>query len=375
MSAPKTKNQPSLAQWAQQAIGLDSVRVKVRSRGNDLHILCEGQECPEEAFILNRLVPALGSTNLDALIPASQPQIYQIFLYGRAVGQKLPTWQQRIYLNQLERHLEQLRAGPLEPESVLGVGATSSQLATSTMTAGALIVSNRSLAQQGHPDAIARYLSETLSTLGVSVKVKVKRQTSKSDWTDRFYQDEASPHPSSSRLWISCESAYSPDASLLAEPISQQLRDLELQGFRDAVIVSQVSGERTPDWMLRVDLTPPEEMLREWAHWGDVQAIARLLNQALSTSNIKVRAVLKGSTLHLFCNLTGRVSPSEPDRQCLEAITPLLETLAPQGYPRRHRIWASPIATDGSLGRVAGSTRWNLPCLKRASTGTGGFGR
>ena len=326
MIAPKTDNQPSLAQWAQQAIGLDAVRVKVRSRGNDLHVLCEGQECPEETLTLNRLVLALQSTNLDALTPTTQPQIYQLFLYGRAVGQKLPTWRQRIYLNQLERHLE---VTPLEStESVLDAGATSSQpSATGTMTARAMIVSNQSLAQQGDPDAIARYLSETLSTLGVGVKVKVKRQVS-----DKRDQDEVSLHPASSRLWVSCESAYSPDASLLAEPISQQLRDLKLQGFRDAVIVSQVSGEKTADWMLRVDLTPPEEMLREWAHWGDVQAIARLLNQALFAFNIEVRAVLKDSTLHLFCNqMGGRRSPSGPDRQCLEAIAPLLETLAPQG--------------------------------------------
>ncbi len=322
MIAPKTDNQPSLAQWAQQAIGLDAVRVKVRSRGNDLHVLCEGQECPEETLTLNRLVLALQSTNLDALTPATQPEIYQIFLYGRAVGQKLPTWRQRIYLNQLERHLE---LTPLESNES---AVTSSQAAaTGTVTARAMIVSNQSLAQQGDPDAIARYLSETLSTLEVGVKVKVKRQAS-----DQVDQDQASLHPASSRLWIFCESAYSPDASLLAEPISQQLRDLKLQGFRDAVIVSQVSGEKTADWRLRVDLTPPEEMLREWAHWGDVQAISRLLNQALFAFNIEVRAVLKDSTLHLFCNqMGGRRSPSGPDRQCLEAIAPLLETLAPQG--------------------------------------------
>jgi len=99
---------------------------------------------------------------------------------------------------------------------------------------------------------------------------------------------------------VLCESAYSPDPSLLAEPIAGRLRKLKLENFRDAVIGSQVSGEARPDWLLRVDLTTPDKILKEWARWGDVQAIAKLLNQHLAPSQVEVR------TLHLFCSKVSR---------------------------------------------------------------------
>ena len=83
-------------------------------------------------------------------------------------------------------------------------------------------------------------------------------------------------------LWVSCEATYSPDPSLLAEPITQKLRDLQLKDFHEALISLIVRGETSPDWMLRVDLTPPDLMLQEWASWGDVTAIERLLKQKLA---------------------------------------------------------------------------------------------
>jgi hypothetical protein len=182
------------------------------------------------------------------------------------------------------------------------------------------------LARQGNPEAIARYLSETLSTLGVAVQVKVKKQ-----------KPQASNSPESSRLWIFCQSSYIPDPSLIAEPVANKLRDLKLSGYQDAVIASQVRGETTPDWLLRIDLTPPEIMLKEWARWGDIQAIARLLTEKLSDSldaKVAVQASLKESTLHIFC--TPAVDPlgtaPAPDKtQCLAVIVPQLEAIAPQG--------------------------------------------
>ncbi|MBD2385739.1 DUF1574 domain-containing protein [Cylindrospermum sp. FACHB-282] len=301
--------QQSLVKWVSQATGINTFGVKVRLRGNDLHILCEGTECPQRWRTLSDLLQALQQTDLDTLTSNEQPSIYQVFVYGRRKGEHRPQWCHRVYLNQLDRHLEQVK------QALIADSEKSRQYG------GALIVSNESLARQGNPDAIARYLSENLSTLGVAVQVKIK-------------QPGTNSQPASKRLWILCGSVYSPDASLLAEPVAQKLRHLKLVGYQDAVIVSQVSGETAPDWLLRVDLTPPEAMLKEWARWGDVQAIARLLTDILSESKIAVQAALKESTLHIFC--TPAFDPLETERApdktvCLQAILPQLEAIAPQG--------------------------------------------
>ena len=143
--------------------------------------------------------------------------------------------------------------------------------------------------------------------------------------------------PKERRLLVLCESAYSPDPSLLAEPIAGRLRKLKLEDFREAVIGSQVSGETKPDWLLRVDLTAPDTILKEWARWGDVPAIAKLLNQHLAASRVEVRATLKEATLHLFCSKTAKKGQKPkrqeyPDKQqTADAIAPMLAAFAPQG--------------------------------------------
>lgn len=294
--------QQSLVQWISQATGISCFGVKARLRGNDLHILCEGTECPQRWRTLSDLLQALQQTDLDVLTSPEQPSIYQVFVYGRKKGEKRPKWCHRVYLNQLDRHLKQVDLALLQDAE--------------TKPGGALLVSNESLARLGHPDAIARYLSETLSSLGVAVQVKVLLQQPKS------------------RLWIFCQSGYSPDPSLIAEPVAQKLRHLKLSGYQDAVISSQINGEMAAEWLLRVDLTPPEEMLKEWARWGDVQALARLLTEATSELKVAVGATLTESTLHIFC--TPAFNPlgtkSAPDKAlCLETILPLLEAIAPQG--------------------------------------------
>ncbi|MEH2002743.1 MAG: DUF1574 domain-containing protein [Nostoc sp.] len=301
--------QQSLLQWVSQATGINTFGVKVRLRGNDLHILCEGTECPQRWRTLSDLLQALQQTDVDLLTSKEEPSIYQVFVYGRRKGEQRPKWCHRVYLNQIDKHLEQVQQALLEDSE------------KSKQSAGALIVSNESLARQGNPEAIARYLSETLSMLGVSVQAKIK-----------LYKPKNS-QPEENRLWIFCLSSYSPDASLLAEPIAQKLRYLKLSGYQDAVIVSQVIGETAPDWLLRVDLTPPEVMLKEWARWGDVQAIARLLTEVLSLK-VAVQADLKESTLHIFCTPAYDplgIAPIPDKVMCLEAILPQLEGIAPQG--------------------------------------------
>jgi hypothetical protein len=304
--------QQSLVQWVSQATGISTFGVKVRLQGNDLHILCEGRECPQRWRTLSDLLKALQQTDLDILTTRAQPTIYQVFVYGRKKDEDKPQWCHRVYLNQLDRHLKDVSQALLEEDA--------EELKTTT---GALILSNESLARKGNPDAVARYLSETLSNLGVAVQVNVKKQ-----------QSPENQQHSDSRLWIVCNSGYTPDPSLIAETIAEKLRYLELPGYSDAVIASQVIGETKPDWLLRVDLTPSEIMLKEWARWGDVQAISRLLTEALSESKVKLEITLKESTLHIFCMPAFdmlEVAPVPNQTLCIDKIASVLEVLAPQG--------------------------------------------
>ncbi|PAX52936.1 DUF1574 domain-containing protein [Brunnivagina elsteri] len=306
--------QKTILQWVSQATGINTLGVKVRLRGNDLHILCESVECPQRWHTLLDLLTALQQTDLDALKSGEnndQPSIYQVFVYGRKKGTKRPEWCHRVYLNQLDRHLEQVN----EKINQTLLRDKSNQ------SGGALIISNESLARQGDPDAIARYLGETLSNFGVSVQVKVKKPDNQTN----------------KRLWVHCKSSYSPDPTLIAEPIAQKLRHLKLSGYQDAVIVAQVQGESKTDWTLRIDLTPPEIMLKEWARWGDTEALGEYLNEKLAqkspNTKITVTTSLQESTLHIFCssvNPKDAISPAPHRILCMETIGTILEDVAPQ---------------------------------------------
>ncbi|MDQ2097510.1 MAG: hypothetical protein QQW96_07680 [Tychonema bourrellyi B0820] len=208
---------------------------------------------------------------------------------------------------------------------------------TDTAKVGILTVSAETLAYRGHPDAIASYLSEILGPMGVSVKVSIREKELKNSPATFDSNAPENLKTLERRLVVLCESAYSPDPSLLAEPIASRLRKLKLENFRDAVIVSQVSGEAKPDWLLRVDLTAPDKILKAWARWGDVQSIAQLLNLHLASFKVEVRATLKESTLHLFCSKVSSKGQKQkgqeyPDKQeTANAIAPMLASLAPQG--------------------------------------------
>lgn len=316
MKTVLSDSQQSLAQWVSQATGINTFGVKIRVLGNDLHILCEAVECPQRWQMLSDLLKALQQTDLDALKNGDnsgenreQTSIYQVFVYGRKKGESRPQWCHRVYLNQIDRHLEQVEKALVRVNS------------PRNSAGGALIISNESLARQGNPEAIARYLSETLSPFGISVQVK-----------SREYKSRHSPHQVNNRLWVFCQSGYSPDPHLIAEPIAERLRHLNLSGYNDAIIANQVQGETKPDWLLRIDLTPPERMLKEWARWGDVQSISRLLAQDISLAKAKVTTTLKDSTLHIFCTPASSINPTFiPDKaECLGIIRKRLDQLAPQ---------------------------------------------
>ncbi|PNK15073.1 hypothetical protein [Cylindrospermopsis raciborskii] len=187
-----------------------------------------------------------------------------------------------------------------------------------------LSVSNENLARQGDIPAISRYLSESLSSLGVSVEVKSKPLKFNVGSQTKMNQE-------GDRLWVFCQSTYSHDPELLAEPIAQKLRHLNLENYGDALIVSQVLGETNPDWLLRVDLTLAETMVQEWARWGDLEAIDHLLNQSLSNLGVSVTISLQKFTLHIFCYPTGLLKNPPEKEECLPIIANQLENIGPQG--------------------------------------------
>jgi hypothetical protein len=307
----------SLLPWLYRVIGIPSIRIQARFRGNKLYLLCESPEGPSQSRVLALLVRSLSEVDLETLLPPTQPPIYQLVVYGRVTGAKRPQWAEAIHMSHLDRYLEN----------------TVEQTASTTSS---IVLANLSLARQGRPEAIARYLSEQLSSLGVSVRASVKSVALSEDTglsqtvnlASVFSSTAAlTPQALLNRLWILCESAYSPDMSLMAELIAQKLRDLELVGFQDGLVFSRVRGETRPDWVLRIDLTPPNEMLKEWARWGDVDALTRLLNRSLRDQSVEVAITLIDTTLHISCQ--GSNSPEKS--RVLSAISPVLDTIAPQG--------------------------------------------
>ncbi|MFM7423516.1 MAG: DUF1574 domain-containing protein [Elainella sp.] len=354
-----------IERWIRQTIARKGLSVQYRLRGNTLHLLCRQATCPDQTQTLLWLIPILQNTRFDRLLPPNAPPLYQIWLYGCQTGDKRPRWTTTLYLNQLDRHLDQLRelassspasasgalreaqtlqadsrqtalAEAIAPPSAFGAAATP---AKSTSSDAALVLSNAALAKQGEELAIACYLSETLSDLGVAVRVSAKAIPYKPPVAIQTvsHSPMVSDQPdllTCRRLWVACEAAYSPAPALVSDPITQKLRVLEITGFHDAVILFQVTGETQPDWALRVDLTPPSEMLREWARWGDVEAIRRLLNQDIATLGLEITtATQNATTLHLCCaslvNSPGSVV--EHHKRAKADLALLLEAIGPQG--------------------------------------------
>jgi hypothetical protein len=362
--------------------------VHIKLRGNILHVLCETPEPINQSAVLLHLVRALLDAGQNSLLKQTYPQVYQLYVYSRLTGNPSPDWTAPIYLNRLERHLAQL---VLENQDEDDIKATQTLLEQYTELqpdafrsgeggSGAIVLSNLSLARQGDPEAIAWYLSETLSALDVGVLVSIKaipgtahlrrmavsvdesfpphaatataEPTTAESSSPPAELDDSSLHDTTiPRLWILCEAAYSPDPSLIARPTVERLRQLQLTQFKDAVLLLQVRGESRPDWSLRIDLTPPEEMLREWGRWGDPDALQRLTTMALANRHLAVETELTNGTLHLIC----RPSPQGDDFHSdaledqdgiLAALTGTLETLAPQGIPRAVVYGQRPASTD-----------------------------
>ncbi len=370
VSNPATSR--SLPHWVREQVDLPKARVRSRLRGNSLHLLFECAPCPEAAIVLSKLRTVLTHQALACFLPAGSPQVYRVVVYGRTTVQTSPQWTESFELHELvpsdlgspavsssavhssssevvppafvptETVPAVPSASPSESNSESDQELAAQTLAPPLYSSHETVSESKALppiappelsqnpplspeesARQGHPTAIAHYLSSTLAHLGIAIRARL---------------EPIEKHPGESgkglqRLIILCEAAYIPEPLQLVEDLAKQLRSLDLQGFREALVFGQVRGEAKPEWVLRVDLTPPERLLREWARWGDVQAIVRLLNRGLRAQNLQVSALLKDVTLHLTCAVADAAQPgTTPDQATAIAIlSPLLESFTPQG--------------------------------------------
>ncbi len=190
---------------------------------------------------------------------------------------------------------------------------------------------------------IFQALTQVLKPIGVRFKFSVEHQPQSpvpvADSEQTILQ-VGEIQPLKYRLWVRCYSQKSLDCQILAEPLAKVLRGIDLQGFKTAIVefsrFSEVtatnSQRRVADWRLKIDLTPPSVRLRNWARWGDVQSISKLLNLALAGKEIQVSAVLKDLTLQLFCTHTSPRTAKSPSKKIVvDTIAPLLISLTPQG--------------------------------------------
>jgi hypothetical protein len=372
--APSTL-MPSLAQAVVSPDGQNPIDLQIKLRGNILHVLCQSARSLSSDRILLSLVKALLEPELKTRLAQDFPQIYQFFVYSRVAGERQPEWTAPLYLDRLERHLAQLVLKHPDDEEAVALlhqllgdsAAVAPPSATTDLPeeiSSAIVVSNLSLARKGKPDAIARYLSELLSSLDVGVWVSVRAfpgQHNRLPTAVTAVTADPKPGSTRSRLWILCEAAYSPDPLQIAEPTAQRLRELNLTQYRDAALVIQVKGESDPDWTLRVDLTPPEEMLREWSRWGDVPALERLLTYVLRDQGITVAAETKDTTLHLVCTAPATTEESLSQHQVMDVLGPLLESIAPQGL-HRAMVFGQRVAGQEATAEAEAAPDW-VTCL------------
>ncbi len=186
-------------------------------------------------------------------------------------------------------------------------------------------------------DDIDRALSQLFNPIGVKFQTSIRRRSKKrvqnlnSKQTMLQSPDVFSP-ALEYRLWVVCSAQKSIDYQLLAQPLAKTLRSLNLQGFQDGVVQFSQSAAQVGNWRLKIDLAPPVVMLRDWARWGDMQSIIKLLNFALASVGMQVSATQKERTLHIFCTLIDAEAAKVPTKKiALDIIAPLLIELTPQG--------------------------------------------
>lgn len=355
----QTTTGATIKQWASNALDIPELMVHLRLRGNNLHVLCESEQTPEMAIAVEKMAIALKNSDINGLLPAEHPHIYELVLYGRELGNKRPAWSVRLdpqnpdspatlgeKLTEEEAPQEQSDTSEPEPASLSESKPSTSPRETiaektsnDSLADTRMMLAAQSRASVGNPEAetllakgITRYLNETLSFDNIRLAVLVKPLNA----TPTSETASNSEKSALRRLWVFCQGSETPDRAAIADPLCRGLRELHLEGFRDAVIIGRVRGASKPDWLLRAELTPPTKMLAQWAKWGDVEALTQWLDRSLAAEGFTLRGVQKDSTLHLFCALSPSNSDEDSDRRldkqtAIAAIAPLLKSLAPQG--------------------------------------------
>ncbi|MGC9503046.1 hypothetical protein [Baaleninema sp.] len=297
-NAPRAGTTVDLTEWAHAALGIPEVRLVARVIGTDLKVWCWGQGCPDAPRVMARFSQAI---HQDYPLPAGTPPIDRVCLYGRVLDApaasappfETPDWTVRFTVRP---------AAPRSEEGETGVPVRREVRSIEDLFG-----------------TIDRALQEVATDVWIAVK-----------------KIEPLAGTNARRLWVACEAAYAPDPTLLARPIACCLRNLNLQDFREAVLLGQVSGETRPEWMLRVDLTPPDRTVEAWARWGDVAAIAYRLNREIAHWGVQISAVQKESTLHLVCSPSpdrtgGGDRPFPHQAAVVEKLETVLNRLAPRG--------------------------------------------
>ena len=297
-AAHSSRSKRLLGAWLGSALGWTDGRVQVKQRGNVLHVLCESANGPDRASLTARLRSALATGGFLPQLTQDGAVIHRLVLYGRMTESAKPSWGETF-------ELELVRDG------------------------------NENIAHQ-----LSRHLSRQLSQYNVAVRVKRK-----------------ATGESSHRLYVVCESAYSPDPNVIAEPLAQCLRSLTLRDCQDAIVSGQVKGESEPDWMVRVDLTPADQILRSRSQWGDVSAMERLLQPLLKDCAQSITVTLETTTLHIVCR---HHQVAVPQTYAVKRISELLSEISPQGI-RGASIYgvvgsSGPSDTVGTMGAAKSQT-------------------
>ncbi len=298
-----------LGAWLGPTLGWTEGKVQVKQRGNVLHILCESVTVPDRTVLTQRIKEGLAESGFLPQLTPDGALVHRLVLYGRVTGEAKPIWGETFELGMEAR--EDWTTGQDKPDHPAKPAALKPTLTH---------VNLDPIANEG----IAHQLSRQLSQHNVAVRVKRR------PLNDRLH-----------RLFVVCESVYSPDPNVIAEPIAQCLRELALRDCKDALISGQVKGETEPDWLVRVDLTPADQMLRSRAQWGDMQAMERLLTPLLKPYCQSVTVSMEQTTMHVVCGHDGNASrngnrqviPQQviPQTVVVKALSDFLNEVAPQG--------------------------------------------
>ncbi len=300
---------------------------QIRQRGNVVYILCEGTPCPTRSTLTEVLTAAIAHSPVPRQLSSDGAPIHRLVLYGRAIGAPKPAWAETFELSAIDDATEIQQPEIQQPEiqqPEQQATANPSVVVSRVPIAPPLAPpQNASPAQKPtrpnlSTEGIAHHLSRQLSAYNIAVRVRRKPPTvGANDLRSTL-----------SRLYIVCESTYAPDPNVIAEPLAQCLRELALRDCQDAVISGQAKGESEPEWLLRVDLTPADRLLRQRAKWGDTTALSRLLNSMLRSVSQSVQVSLEQTTLHVAIRHP-EICP--PQTAVVKAIDSFFTDLAPQG--------------------------------------------